>query len=131
MKQRSRLYALGHSTRTLEFFVGLLLGYEIGCLVDIRTIPRSRFNPQFNRETLPANLDSVGISYRHMPGLGGLRRAKPDSINTVPWRCHRSLVADALTLEGCEVRQIMSRVSAPIHKITPWAKVKENRLIYV
>lgn len=165
-------FAIGHSNRTLEFFVGLLLGYEIKLLVDVRTVPRSRHNPQFNKETLPQNLKTVGIDYRHMPGLGGLRHAEKDSINmgwqnasfrgyadymqteefethlekliamgqkerlafmcaeAVPWRCHRSLIADALEARGIPVFQIMSRVSAPRHEITPWAKVAGKRVTY-
>lgn len=166
------VYAIGHSNRTLEFFVGLLLGYQIERLVDVRTVPRSRHNPQFNRETLPADLKNVGIAYTHMSGLGGLRHARKDSINTgwqnasfrgfadymqtpefeenlqklialskketvaimcaeaVPWRCHRSLIADALTVRGIRVYQIMSRVSSSIHQITPWAQVDGKRVTY-
>jgi uncharacterized protein (DUF488 family) len=166
------LYTIGHSNRTLEFFIGLLLGYEIQRLVDVRTIPRSRHNPQFNRETLPEDLKSVAIAYTHMPGLGGLRHARKDSVNmgwenasfrgyadymqtvefeknlekmialgqkervtfmcaeAVPWRCHRSLIADALTVRGVPVRHIMSRVSAPRHEITPWAHVSGQQITY-
>jgi uncharacterized protein (DUF488 family) len=166
------VYGIGHSNRTLEFFVGLLLGYEVEHLIDVRTVPRSRHNPQFNRESLPSNLATVGLRYSHMPGLGGLRRAKKDSTNTgwqnsnfrgyadymqtpefednlerlinlgkketiafmcaeaVPWRCHRSLIADALTARGIAVHQIMSRVSAPLHQLTPWARVEGKRVTY-
>jgi uncharacterized protein (DUF488 family) len=141
-------------------------------LIDIRTIPRSRFNPQFNRDSLPENLRKVGISYRHIPGLGGLRHATKASLNTgwknasfrgyadymqtgefedhlkalidlgknettafmcseaVPWRCHRSLVADALSVREIPVRQIMSRTSAPPHAVTPWAHVAGRRITY-
>jgi len=166
------VYGIGHSNRPLEFFVGLLLGYGVERLVDVRTVPRSRHNPQFNKETLPADLQSAGIRYAHMAGLGGLRHAKKDSVNTgwtnssfrgyadymqtpefeknledlialakketiafmcaeaVPWRCHRSLIADALTIRGIPVYQIMSRVSAPLHQLTPWAKAEGKRLTY-
>jgi uncharacterized protein (DUF488 family) len=166
------LYTIGHSNRTLELFVSLLLGNEIEHLVDVRTIPRSRHNPQFNKEILPENLQKVGIAYSHLAGLGGLRRARSDSFNrgwenasfrgfadymqtkefedslgklmdfarertlacmcaeAVPWRCHRSLIADALTVRGYPVYHIMSRVSAPLHKITPWAQVSEGILTY-
>jgi uncharacterized protein (DUF488 family) len=167
-----RIYTVGHSNRTLEFLVSLLQGYEIARLVDIRTVPRSRFNPQFNKDTFPQMLKTVGIAYTHMPALGGLRRPQKDSINmgwnnssfrgyadymqrpefekalkelmqmgrqeqiaimcaeAVPWRCHRSLVADALTVRGVEVHAIMSRVSAPLHQITPWAQVRGTRVTY-
>ena len=166
------MYAIGHSNRTLEFLVGLLLGYEVEHLVDVRTIPRSRHNPQFNGDTLPADLKNVGIAYTHMPGLGGLRRAQKDSLNqgwenasfrgyadymqtpefdenleklialaqknvvafmcaeAVPWRCHRSLIADALTIRGIPVYQIMSRVSAPRHALNPMADVHGTNLTY-
>ena len=162
------LFTIGHSNRTLEFLVSLLQGYGIQRLVDVRTVPRSRHNPQFNRDVLPAMLQTVGIAYTHIPKLGGLRHAQKDSINTgwtntsfrgyadymqtkefesglkdllgyarketvaimcaeaVPWRCHRSLISDALTARGVDVRAIMSRVSAPYHDITPWAQVVQG-----
>jgi uncharacterized protein (DUF488 family) len=166
------LYTVGHSNRTLEFLVTLLQGYEIARLVDIRTIPKSRHNPQFNKEVLSSMLKPVEIAYTHMPELGGLRRPRPDSPNmgwkntsfrgyadymqtkefeaalsrlievgkkeriafmcaeAVPWRCHRSLVADSLTVRGIEVRHIMSRVSAPTHRVTPWAHPEGKRITY-
>jgi uncharacterized protein (DUF488 family) len=140
--------------------------------VDIRTVPRSRHNPQFNRENLPASLEAVGMRYLHIPGLGGLRLPRKDSINTgwrndsfrgyadymqttefgqrleeltalarkeriaimcaesVPWRCHRSLVADALTARGIVVRHIMSSTTAKAHVMTPFARIDERRVTY-
>jgi len=168
----SPFFTIGHSNRTLEFLISLLLGYEIRRLVDVRTMPRSRHNPQFNRQTLEENLKKVRIAYTHLPGLGGLRHTRADSINqgwenagfrgyadymqtpefeknldrlirmgrrerialmcaeAVPWRCHRSLLADALTVRGITVRHIMSRVSAPVHAITPFAQVNGKCLTY-
>ena len=76
---------IGHSTRPLEEFIGLLQANGVKVLVDIRTIPRSRRNPQFNTESLPASLAEKGIDYWPLPGLGGLRRARRDSPNT-GWR---------------------------------------------
>jgi len=76
---------IGHSTRTLETFIHLLETYKVKQLIDVRTVPRSRHNPQFNQETLPDNLKAAGIEYLHMPGLGGLRHPRPDSQNT-GWR---------------------------------------------
>lgn len=76
---------IGHSTRTIEEFIGLLQARHVACVVDVRTVPRSRHNPQFNRDTLPASLNAVHIGYEHMPGLGGLRHAQRDSIN-MGWR---------------------------------------------
>lgn len=75
------IYSIGHSTRTLEEFIALLKVYGITFLVDVRTVPRSRHNPQFNKETLPASLKDVAIRYLHMPEIGGLRHPKRDSIN--------------------------------------------------
>ncbi len=81
----TEVLTIGHSTRSLEELVELLRANEVTVLVDIRTVPRSRHNPQFNRESLPTPLTEAGIEYRHMGGLGGLRKAKPDSRNTA-WR---------------------------------------------
>jgi uncharacterized protein (DUF488 family) len=163
---------IGHSTRTPEDFIGLLQQYGVQKVVDIRTIPRSNHNPQFNREELPNSLKAAGISYAHMPGLGGLRHSLPDSANTgwrsrtfrgfadymqteefvknlqalielakterialmcaeaVPWRCHRSLIADALTVRRVQVRHILSSTSLQTHRITPWAKVDGIGITY-
>ena len=166
------ILTIGHSTRTLEDFIALLQEYGVQKVVDIRTIPRSRHNPQFNREGLPNSLKAVGISYVHMPGLGGLRHSLPDSVNAgwrsmtfrgfadymqteefvenlralielakterivlmcaeaVPWRCHRSLIADALTVRRVQIQHILSSKSLQTHKITPWAKVHGVRITY-
>lgn len=166
------IYTIGHSTRPIEQFVRLLKGHGIAQLVDVRTIPRSRHNPQFNRENLPASLKAAGIEYHHMPGLGGLRRAQPDSINTawrnasfrgyadymqtaafgesleqlialadgkrtaimcaeaVPWRCHRSLVADALVARGIAVTEILNETKAQPHSMTPFARVERQQVSY-
>jgi uncharacterized protein (DUF488 family) len=150
----------------------MLTAHGIRQLVDVRTIPRSRRNPQFNRENLPVSLQEAGIGYRHMPGLGGLRRPRPDSINTgwrnasfrgyadymqtpefyenlnvliqvageapsaimcaeaVPWRCHRSLVADALLARGVPVVEIMSATKCKPHILTPFAVVDGEQVSY-
>src|SRR5512138_2813303 len=79
------VYTVGHSTRGLDEFVLLLRAYGIERLVDVRTIPRSRHNPQFNMETLGPALRSRRIGYRHMKALGGLRHARADSVNA-GWR---------------------------------------------
>ncbi|HEY5706911.1 MAG TPA: DUF488 domain-containing protein [Terrimicrobiaceae bacterium] len=73
---------IGHSNRSIEEFIRLLKAHGATRVVDVRTVPRSRHNPQFNRETLPVSLETAGIAYIHMAGLGGLRRPRPDSINT-------------------------------------------------
>lgn len=75
------VFTIGHSTRTLDDFISMLKAHSVAMVVDIRTVPRSRHNPQFNIETLPENLSAAGIGYMHMPGLGGLRRPRKDSPN--------------------------------------------------
>lgn len=166
------LWTIGHGTRPLEELVAMLRAHEIRCLVDVRTIPRSRRNPHFNREALDRALPEVAIAYAHAPALGGLRRPKADSSNTgwrnegfrgyadymqtpefvgaleallrragrervavmcaesVPWRCHRSLIADAATVQGVVVHHILARRRAEPHALTAWARVEGTRLSY-
>jgi uncharacterized protein (DUF488 family) len=166
------LFTVGHSTRTLDDLVQLLKVHGVTRLADVRTVPRSRHNPQFNRDTLPAALAAAGIGYAHLPGLGGLRHARTDSSNTgwqnasfrgyadymqtpaftasleqlialvrdeqtvimcaeaVPWRCHRSLIADALTARGLVVEHILGTSRRDRHALTPFAKVQDGRLVY-
>ena len=163
---------IGHSTRTFEAFLRLLQSHGVEQVVDVRTIPRSRRNPQFNQETLPEALKAAGIGYEHLAGLGGLRHAHVGSANTgwqnasfrgfadymqtpefaaglealialakkkriavmcaeaVPWRCHRSLIADALTVRGIKVEHIMSNVRLQEHSLTPFAQVEGLRITY-
>jgi uncharacterized protein (DUF488 family) len=163
---------IGHSTRTIEEFIELLQAHGATEVVDVRTVPRSRRNPQFNRDTLPDSLRAAGIGYVHMPGLGGLRRPRPDSPNmgwrnlsfrgyadymqtvefeeqlgalierarqgrpalmcaeALPWRCHRSLIADALVVRGYHVEDIMSATRRQPHALTPWAHVEGTRVSY-
>jgi uncharacterized protein (DUF488 family) len=163
---------IGHSTRTLEEFIGLLQVHGVTCVVDVRTVPRSRHNPQFNKTSLPRALKKAGLAYVHMPGLGGLRHAKSDSINVgwhnasfrgyadymqtpefarsldelirrakqdrvalmcaeaVPWRCHRSLIADALLVRGIRTEDIMSATRHPAHTLTAFAKVRGITITY-
>jgi len=163
---------IGHSTRPLETFVALLKAHGVKLLVDVRTMPRSRHNPQFNKESLPKSLAPAGIKYVQMPGLGGLRHPRHDSPNTgwrnasfrgfadymqtpefeknleklsslarrerraimcaeaVPWRCHRSLIADALAVRGIRVGHITSAKHCSEHKLTPWARVEGLRITY-
>jgi uncharacterized protein (DUF488 family) len=79
------IYTIGHSTRSLEMFVGLLDAHRVRQLGDIRTIPRSRRHPHFAIDALSVSLPRAGIAYRHFPGLGGLRKPRADSANTA-WR---------------------------------------------
>jgi len=141
-------------------------------LADVRTIPKSRRNPQFGQDQLAGSLEQRGICYVHLPGLGGLRHARKDSINTgwknasfrgyadymqtdafsvsltklmdlaaamptaimcaeaVPWRCHRSLIADALTARGIQVEHILSASSRKPHAYTPFARVEGESVTY-
>jgi|ERR1700722_10653794 len=163
---------IGHSTRTLEEFSGMLQAHGATCLVDVRTVPRSQHNPQFNKASLPRSLKKIGLRYVHMPGLGGLRHAKRDSPNAgwrnasfrgyadymqtpefvksleevirlakqdrvvlmcaeaVPWRCHRSLIADALLVRGVRAEDIMSTTRRQVHILTPFAKVRGTAITY-
>ncbi len=163
---------IGHSTRTLEEFVGLLKENDITLVVDVRTVPRSRHNPQFNKETLPDALKSAGIKYIHMPEIGGLRRPKTDSINlawrnksfrgyadymqtkeftenllklmalarenclvimcaeALPWRCHRSLISDALVVRHVKTEHILGRNSCTVHQLSEWAQVEGTKITY-
>ena len=75
------LHTIGHSTRPADLFIGLLRMHEITTLADVRSVPRSRHNPQFDREALAASLAVAGIGYVHLPALGGMRRPRPDSVN--------------------------------------------------
>jgi uncharacterized protein (DUF488 family) len=167
-----RVYTIGHSTRALDELVGLLRAHAIRRLTDVRSVPRSRRHPQFNREALPEPLAGAGIEYVHAPALGGLRKPRPDSRNTawqvegfrgyadymetrefetgldaliadaarmptavmcaeaVPWRCHRSLIADALVARGVEVLHVVG-VDAPApHRLTPFAHLADGRVTY-
>jgi uncharacterized protein (DUF488 family) len=166
------VFTIGHSTRPLETFIAILKDAAIDLVADVRTVPRSRHNPQFNRETLPVELREVSVGYVHLAGLGGLRRTHPDSPNpgwrnasfrgfadymgteefekhlgglidlagrevvvimcaeAVPWRCHRSLIADALLVRGFEVIHIMGEGRYQAHKLTPWARVEGTRITY-
>ena len=79
------ILTIGHSTRTLEEFLELLNVYKVTLVVDVRTVPRSRHNPQFNKENLPNTLKPYGVKYIHMPDIGGLRHPKKDSVN-LAWK---------------------------------------------
>jgi len=87
VKQDSRpvVLTVGHSTRPLAAFIALLAGHSVSLLLDVRTVPRSRHNPQFNRDTLPPALEAAGIRYAHVAGLGGFRHSHPGSLN-MGWR---------------------------------------------
>jgi len=167
-----RVYTIGHSTRPLDELVGLLRAFAVDVVADIRTIPRSRHNPQYDGAALRAELRSRRLGYAHLAGLGGLRRPRRDSPNAgfynasfrgfadymlepefeagldelrrltargrvallcaeaVPWRCHRSLVADALTARGAEVEHITGPGRASPHRMTAFAEVAGHVVTY-
>jgi uncharacterized protein (DUF488 family) len=166
------VYTIGHSNRTIEEFIGLLKQNGIARLLDIRTVPKSRHNPQFAQDALPQSLAAAGIGYAHLAGLGGLRRPRKDSPNgawrntsfrgyadymqtdefadnvdavaalahttpcvlmcaeAVPWRCHRSLVADALLVRDIPVEHIMGSKKLRPHTLTPFARVDGRHIVY-
>ena len=166
------VFTIGHSIRTWDDFLEILRAQGIKRVVDVRSIPRSRRNPQFNREILSKKLRSVRIGYVHLHQLGGLRRARRDSLNmgwhntsfrgfadymqtaefeaalqrliqlskqkpsaimcaeAVPWRCHRSLIGDALTARGIRVEDIMNKSRAQLHTLTSFARVRHKRVSY-
>jgi uncharacterized protein (DUF488 family) len=167
-----QVLTVGHSTRPIEEFVALLVAHRVTQLVDVRTVPRSRHNPQFNGDALPASLGAAGIGYAHAPGLGGFRQPAPDSPNAgwrnlsfrgyadymqgadfadnlvglielarhdrvalmcaeaVPWRCHRSLIADALVVHGVAACEIASATRLQAHRLTPFARVRGTEITY-
>jgi uncharacterized protein (DUF488 family) len=166
------IYTIGHSTRSADAFVALLGAHRVTSLADVRTVPRSRHNPQFNGETLAGTLAANGIGYARFPGLGGFRRTSPASPNAgwrnasfrgyadymqtpafaenlgllialaeeatvavmcaeaVPWRCHRSLIADALVVRGIRVEEIVSEMKTSVHKLTPFASIEGTTIRY-
>lgn len=172
MKRRYKLYTIGHSTRTIEQFLALLKAHGIEKVVDIRTIPKSRHNPQFNAGNLREILSKAHVRYQHLKALGGLRHPRRASVNlgwrnasfrgfadymqtadfgkglehlkkiakkqrtvvmcaeAVPWRCHRSLIADALAAQGWQVLHIQSKSAPKLHLLTSFLKVSKGKIVY-
>lgn len=113
-KQPRLVFTVGHSTRTRNDFIELLRAHDVRQLMDVRTIPRSRHNPQFNREVLSRALRRSGIGYRHMKGLGGLRHSRPDSINTA-WR-NKSFRGYADYMQTSDFRSALRKLIAIARK---------------
>ncbi|AXJ08712.1 DUF488 family protein [Arthrobacter sp. PM3] len=166
------IFTVGHSTHPIEEFIGILKAHGIKRLIDVRTVPKSRHNPQFNADALAASVRASGITYRRMEALGGLRHTRKDSPNgawrnasfrgyadymqtgdfsaavdqlmehgragnaaimcaeAVPWRCHRSLIGDALLVRNVQVLDIMNEKSAKPHTLTSFARVEGTRVWY-
>ncbi len=170
--KEKRIFTIGHSTRNIADFIKIINEYGIKEVVDIRTIPRSRHNPQFNSDSLKEILSKNKIRYKQIKELGGLRRANKHSINTfwknnsfrgfadymqtadfkiglknlielsdknrtvimcaetLPWRCHRSLVADTLVSKGFSVTHIINHNETLEHKINKHAEKYKGCLVY-
>jgi len=166
------IFTVGHSNVSIEAFLALLRAYDIERLADIRTVPRSRHNPQFNSDALESALAANDKDYRPLPALGGLRHPRKNSPNTgwrnesfrgfadymqtpsfsegleqlidmsrirrtaimcaeaVPWRCHRSLVADALVVRGIVVIEILTQTSWQPHALTSFAHAEGTNITY-
>lgn len=166
------IFTVGHSNVSIESFLALLRAYEIERLADIRTVPRSRHNPQFNADALASALAANDIEYVPLQALGGLRHPRKDSPNTgwrndgfrgyadymqtpsfsdgleqliemsrdqctaimcaeaAPWRCHRSLVADALVVRGILAIEILSQTNWQLHALTSFAYAEGTNITY-
>ena len=166
------IFTVGHSTHPIDEFIAMLKAHGVKKLIDVRTVPKSRHNPQFNADALAASVRASGITYRRMESLGGLRHARKDSQNgawrnasfrgyadhmqtdeftgaieqllergrhsnaavmcaeAVPWRCHRSLIGDALLVRNVQVLDIMTEKSAKPHTLTSFARVDGQRVWY-
>lgn len=171
-KDQGIVLTVGHSTRPWEAFLDILRKHGVERVADVRTIPRSRRNPQFDQNELSKNLKEAGIDYVHWKELGGLRHPRRDSENTgwrnesfrgyadymqtkeferalerflggafdkrtalmcaeaVPWRCHRSLIADALLARNISVEHILGEAHTQPHALTPFAKVQGTQVTY-
>ncbi|MDE2127672.1 MAG: DUF488 domain-containing protein [Armatimonadetes bacterium] len=172
MPTPTHVFTIGHSDRTIEAFLSLLQDHAVELLVDVRTVPRSRHNPQFNADALSESLRAAAIGYLAAPDLGGWRRPAPDSPNmgwrnvsfrgyadammtpgfdaslramleqvgsrrsalvcseAVPWRCHRSLIADALTVRGITVEHIIGPLKPQLHVLRSFAHVDGTTITY-
>jgi uncharacterized protein (DUF488 family) len=168
----STLLTIGHSSRPFDEFLRMLKAHSVALVADVRTVPKSRHNPQYGQDIMSVRLSESGVDYVHLKELGGLRRPRPESINTgwrndsfrgyadymqtedfsnglerlialgrsrrvaimcaesVPWRCYRSLIADALLARGVAVEHIMSVTRTQTHRLTPFACVEGVRVTY-
>jgi uncharacterized protein (DUF488 family) len=124
-------FTIGHSTRSVPEFVELLRPAEVRLVVDVRTVPRSRANPQFNRDVLPESLAEFQIAYEHIAELGAERRTAIMCAEAVWWRCHRRIIADYLMAAGEAVFHILAPGKIEEARMTPAARPAPGRgLIY-
>ncbi|MCW6161326.1 MAG: DUF488 domain-containing protein [Candidatus Micrarchaeales archaeon] len=170
--KQNPIFAIGYSNYAVSKFIKILKAHGVTMLVDVRTIPKSRHQPDFNKPALAARLKRNGIQYMHFPELGGLRKPSKDSINKGwrnssfrgfadymqkrefataiaklikiskgynlaimcaegnPFRCHRSLIADALTVRHKYVYHISGLSSQKKHELTYFAKVDGTKITY-
>ena len=168
----AEIKTIGHGMRPIDEFLSMLREHGVEQLLDVRTAPGSRRNPQFGKDELPRSLAGANIAYVHLPALGGFRKLREDSPNgawrnesfrgfadymltdefqaaldtlvemsearstaimcseSVPWRCHRSLIADALTVRNIPVLHLLSPASARPHTLTPFAHLDGTYLTY-
>lgn len=168
------VFTIGHSTHPIGEFVRMLAANGIRRLIDVRTVPGSRHNPQFGEKALAESMPEAGIDYAQLKPLGGLRHTPVDAptvngawrntsfrnyadymqtpefaagideliaaatkepvaimcAEAVPWRCHRSLIGDALVARGIRVLDIMSATSTKPHELTSFAQVDGTRVWY-
>lgn len=169
---KRKIFTVGHSTHPMGDFIEILKKYGVKRLIDIRKIPKSRHNPQFNKDNLSKKLKTAKIVYKPCLSLGGLRKPNKESVNNawinssfrgfadymqteefkealkglvkesnettvaimcaeaVPWRCHRSLIADALSVLNIDVEHIISFNKSAKHKITTFAVVEGKKITY-
>jgi uncharacterized protein (DUF488 family) len=172
-KMPATIWTIGHSTRPVEEFQGLLSEARIEVVVDVRSFPGSRKYPQYSKDALAATLATHSIGYQWLQALGGRRRVSPNSPNTawrnasfrgyadymssaefehglfqllkvaseartammcaeaVWWRCHRSMIADALCVRGIEVLHILDARHKMGHPMTAPARIVRGELTYV
>ncbi|WP_247597300.1 MULTISPECIES: DUF488 domain-containing protein [unclassified Leifsonia] len=168
----TRIFTIGHSTHPLLDFVGMVRAHGVETIVDVRSIPKSRHNPQYGISVLPQELAATDLGYHLIEKLGGLRHGNRTDLNggwrnasfrayadymqspafsagldelisiaadtvvaimcaeAVPWRCHRSLIADALLIRRFDIIDIFSRTNAKPHGLTSFARVDGERITY-
>lgn len=166
------VYTIGHSTLSLDEFIDILNSFKINLVVDVRTVPHSKHNPKFNRNSLSETLKTKGIKYILLPELGGLRRPRENSVNlalknksfqgyadfmqtkefsenllklialtrenqlvimcaeAVPWRCHRTLLSDALSIRKFKVKHILNENNYINHEINPLVQIEGTKISY-